>query len=128
MLSVGDRQNGNFGNQVSGPPIGILEPGPVWHASAAALPTVRPIEKYLRRAVRKALGGVGDPEAGEWEEFTGYAFHLRRRLLAEEQLVVGEVVDVRGTPEALCRFELMKSHLRGPLVEFAVKELGEKPR
>ena len=100
--------------------------GPVWHASVAALPQVKPIEKYLRRAARKALGGVGDEELGEWTEFTGFCFHLRRRLSAEEQIIVGEVVDVRGTPEALRRFELMKPHIRGPFIELAVEELGSE--
>lgn len=54
----------------------------------------------MRRAAYKALDGVGDASLGEWTEYSGTAFHLRRRLTAQEQRSVGEVVDVRGTPEA----------------------------
>lgn len=131
MLSVGDRHNRDatitgFGNQVSGPPIGVLEPGPVWHASAAAIPPVVAKEKYLWRAARKVLTGVGNADLGEWEEFTGYAFHLRRRLSKAEEGLVGVVVDVRGTPEAVRRFEAMRPVLSGVLIELAAEELASK--
>jgi hypothetical protein len=49
------------------------------------------------------LEGVGDEVAGQWEEYTGKAFHVRRRLTLEEQDLIGPAVDVRGTPEALSR-------------------------
>lgn len=35
-----------------------------------------------------------------WEEWTGFAFHLRRRLSIREAAEVGPVIDVRGTDEA----------------------------
>lgn len=54
----------------------------------------------LAVVAEKVLDGVGDATLGEWREWTGRAYHLRRRLSATEQAVVGEVVDVRGTPEA----------------------------
>lgn len=47
----------------------------------------------------ESLVGVGDAEAGEWEEWTGRAFHVRRRLSPDEQELVGAVIDIRGTPE-----------------------------
>jgi hypothetical protein len=74
--------------------------GPVWHASAASLPGTNRPAQILRAAAMKALNGVGDTSRGEWEEWTGRAYHVRRRLSAREQRSVGEVVDVRGTPEA----------------------------
>jgi hypothetical protein len=51
----------------------------------------------------RQLTGVGDATLGEWREWTGYAFHLRRRLSAREQRGVGPVVDIRGTAEAQAR-------------------------
>lgn len=72
--------------------------GPVWHASAAS--TGLPLGALtLERCARTALVGVGDPDAGEWTEWSGRAFHIRRRLSATEAEPVGPVVDVRGTPE-----------------------------
>lgn len=56
-------------------------------------------EATLRRFAERALGGVGDAALGEWSNWTGKAFHLRRRLSAEEHAQVGDVVDVRGTEE-----------------------------
>jgi len=55
---------------------------------------------HLRRAAYEELEGVGNAALGEWTEFTGKAFHLRRRMRPTEQLLVGPVVDIRGTPEA----------------------------
>ncbi len=75
----------------------------MWHASAAALPGWPPDRTSLHRFALAALDGVGDAKLGEWEEWTGYAFHVRRRLSVAEQATVGDVVDVRGTPEAARR-------------------------
>jgi hypothetical protein len=78
--------------------------GPVWHASAAPYKsTFSPSKHELRALALKALEGVGDASLGQWEEWTGKAFHVRRRLSAEEQKDVGPVVDVRGTQEAFER-------------------------
>ena len=76
--------------------------GPVWHASAAASEGWR---ETLRRFALEALEGVGDADLGEWEEWTGYAFHVRRRLSAAEHERVGDVIDMRGTPEARRRLQ-----------------------
>jgi len=48
---------------------------------------------------RAALDSVGLPGAGEWTEWTGFAFHVRRRLTEDEGSRVGPVIDVRGTQE-----------------------------
>jgi len=66
-------------------------------------------ESTLRRMALAAIDGVGDAELGQWEEM-GRAFHVRRRLTAEEAEMVGEVVDIRGTPEARRRLRSV-SHL-----------------
>lgn len=57
------------------------------------------------------LDGYGDATLGEWPEFTGRAFHLRRRLTATEQRQVGDVLDVRGTPEAERRLQVVMREL-----------------
>jgi hypothetical protein len=84
-----------FGRQISGPPIGYLKPGPVWHASARGA-TVAQSEAMALRALR----GVGNARSGQWtERGRAEVVHVRRRLSANEAAIVGEVVDIRGTPE-----------------------------
>jgi hypothetical protein len=58
-----------------------------------------------------ALEGVGDAALGEWFEVGQVAVHLRRRLSAEEQKRVGDVIDVRGTPEAERRLARVRQWL-----------------
>jgi hypothetical protein len=58
----------------------------------------------LRQAALAALRGVGD-ETSQWEEWTGRAYHIRRKLTEQEQGQTGPVRDIRGTPEALQRIE-----------------------
>lgn len=82
--------------------------GPVWHASVKFLPNnsnrwdrspgTLPL---LESQARRVLYGVGEASRGEWSERGGWEFfHLRRRLSTEEELLVGPVMDIRGTPEA----------------------------
>lgn len=49
------------------------------------------------------LEGVGDPTLGEWHEWTGKAYHIRRRLTPKEQDSIGLALDIRGTEEAFGR-------------------------
>jgi len=90
--------------------------GPVWHASAAPLPgTHWPVE-ILQAAALLALKGVGDARLGEWEwhEWTGRAYHVRRRLTRCEQQSVGPATDIRGTPEETRRLaEVKRWRMRG---------------
>lgn len=58
-----------------------------------------------------ALHGVGDEALGQWEGRGDVAYHIRRRLSTEEQELVGDVLDVRGTPEALRRYNLIRRYL-----------------
>lgn len=72
----------------------------------------------------RQLRGVGDPAAGEWREWTGRAFHLRRRLSTREATSVGPVVDVRGTAEAHRRAQRLGDRLRFAPPEVLADELG----
>lgn len=68
-----------------------------------------------------ALDGVGDPKLGEWVEVGQTAMHLRRRLNEVEQVMVGPVVDVRGTPDGQFRMERARRFLPAG---FPVEEAG----
>ncbi len=57
----------------------------------------------LREMALLVLRGVGDEARGQWEEWTGNAYHVRRRLSETEEAATGPAVDVRGTPEAIER-------------------------
>jgi hypothetical protein len=81
----------------------------------------------LRRTAFRWLAAVGDPRLGQWEEWHGYAYHVRRRLAAAEQAAVGPVVDVRGTPEAWRRYEAVKDRLPAELARMALDEV-EPPK
>jgi hypothetical protein len=84
--------------------------GPVWHASVST-GGLR-IEELLRAEAVRQLQGVGDASLGEWHEWTGVAYHIRRRLSVREQRAVGPVVDVRKTPEAAVRAARLGALLR----------------
>ena len=83
-----------------------------------------PIQSLLAAEAYRQLNGVGDPTLGEWQEWTGRAFHLRRRLNAREARQVGPVVDVRGTPEALRRAAGLGDMIRYVPREVLDEELG----
>jgi len=65
----------------------------------------------LKHLALKALHGVGDPSLGEWHEWTGVAYHVRRRLSEVEMPMVGPVLDIRGTPEAMERLKAIADEL-----------------
>lgn len=71
----------------------------MWHVSTA--PLGPPLSRaLLEKQAYQLLAGHGDPALGEWSDWTGRAFHLRRRLTPAEAAPVGPVRDIRGTPEA----------------------------
>jgi len=72
------------------------------------------------------LAAVGD-RGHEWHEWTGHAYHVRRRLTAAEQLLVGDAVDLRGTAEGRLRFERLREQLPALAVRMAEQELSEAP-
>lgn len=78
----------------------------------------------LGRLAMRALHGVGSRERGEWHDWTGTAYHVRRRLNAKEQAKVGDVLDVRGKPEAMERFAAIQSLLPQRAVEIAMEEIA----
>ncbi len=94
--------------------------GPVWHASAAPLPGYVLDERFLQRCALDALQGVGSVALGQWEEWSGKAYHIRRRLTCEEQKHVGDVLDIRKTAEAAQRRAAVLSYLPA-----ALKDLEE---
>lgn len=61
---------------------------------------------------------------GEWREWSGRAFHLRRRLSAREQRDVGPVVDVRGSDEARRRAQRLGPWLAYAPAEVLADEIG----
>jgi hypothetical protein len=79
----------------------------------------------LEREAEHQLSGVGDPSLGEWREWTGRAFHIRRRLTQAEQRRTGPVLDIRGTPEARERATLLGAMLLYAPAEVLAEELGE---
>lgn len=100
-----------------------MKPAPVWHASVAAYPIgARVSARVLRRVAFTVLASVGDRAAGQWEELGDVAFHLRRRLTAEEQASVGPAIDVRGTKEATSRLAAMPADLMAYALRMAAKE------
>lgn len=96
--------------------------GPVWHASVSTRGLAIP--GLLEAECVRQLAGVGDARLGEWREWSGRAFHLRRRLSEREQRLVGSVVDVRGTPEARRRAERLGGLLTYAPAQALVDELG----
>lgn len=87
--------------------------GPVWHVSIA--PRLHGLSvDTLRGLAYEQLAGVGDPTLGEWTEWTGQAFHLRRRLTESEAPRVGAVKDIRGTWEAQKRVKAVLRYLPDP--------------
>lgn len=96
---------------------------PVWHASAAPVGKTRGCERKLRPFAFVALAGVGN-WSEQWQDFSGYAFHLRRRLTEEEQAMVGPAVDCRDSEEGLRRFREIKHVLPQRAILLASKELG----
>jgi len=80
--------------------------------------------EHLERLAAAELTGVGDATLGEWAEVGRVAFHVRRRLSAEEAAVVGPVKDIRGTPEAGERIQSVWPWLEGIPADVIRDELG----
>jgi hypothetical protein len=100
--------------------------GPVWHASVRSLRLVP--ERELARMAAKVLDGVGDRRRGEWAAHEGQFLHLRRRLSAAEEAVVGPVMDVRGADEARRRaLAVPADFLALAPADIVDEELGDRP-
>ena len=96
--------------------------GPVWHASVAG----SILKAVLEREAERQLLGVGDASAGEWREWTGKAFHIRRRLSDREQRSVGPVEDIRGSDEARMRASRLGGLLALAPPEVLAEELAPR--
>ena len=77
------------------------------------------LERFARGG---AIAGVGNQNQ-EWLEWTGYAFHVRRRLTKQEQDQIGDAIDCRDTEEGRQRFEAIKHELPKQAVELAKMEI-----
>jgi hypothetical protein len=77
----------------------------------------------LEAMAREILDGFGDAKAGEWIEDRARAFHIRRRLTAKEQELVGEAVDCRTTAEGLARFKKIANALPAEALALAEYEI-----
>ena len=69
-----------------------------------------------------ALSGVGDRTRGQWFEWTGRAFHVRRRLSEREGTLVGPAIDCRGTDEWQRRYDVAAPELPAALLPMALQE------
>lgn len=79
----------------------------------------------LEREAERQLAGVGDASLGEWREWTGNAFHIRRRLSEAEQRRTGlRAVDIRRTPEAVERAAALGDMLIFAPPEVLADEVG----
>lgn len=73
----------------------------MWHASTMMRSgLLLPDEHLLRTGAFDALKGIGDESRGQWEEWTGKIYHVKRRLSRQEQRQTGDARDIRGTREA----------------------------
>jgi len=95
----------------------------VWHASVAPTAGQIVLKPTLHARALKALEGVGDRQH-EWHEWTGHAYHIRRRLTPEEVQWPEEVRDIRGTPEAAVRYQRMAQMLPSAAHRIAREEIG----
>lgn len=95
--------------------------GPVWHVSVGG-----PIknEQKFRALALERLEGVGD-KCQEWHEWTGSCFHVRRRLTAEEETVIGPAQDCRRSGEGRRRYEAIKDALHPRARLMALEELED---
>lgn len=82
----------------------------MWHASTAS-PFLTVWE--LKLCALDALEAVGD-QSKQWEEWTGKAYHIRRRLTPEEQEYVGPVVDIRADRDEVDRRLAPVRHILPP--------------
>jgi len=98
--------------------------GAVWHSSVAPTAGHIVLKPTLEARALKALEGVGD-RAHEWHQWSGFAYHIRRRLTPEEVTWPEEVRDIRGTPEAAARYQRMAQVLGPTTRRLAHEELRQ---
>jgi hypothetical protein len=77
----------------------------------------------FKRVALEALQGIGAANLGEWHEWTGVAYHVRRRLTVDEQLKIGPACDLRGTDEGQKRLDAIRGVLPRRAYFLALDEL-----
>lgn len=85
---------------------------------------LKPHRGILRTAAFLALNHVGENARKDIHEWTGYAFHIRRRLTPKEQAGVGEAVDLRKSGEGYARLRAIRDLLPSQAIALARRELG----
>ena len=93
----------------------------MWHCSVSG----KTDKETLRRLAMAELDGVGDVQKGQWEEWTGRAYHIRRRLHDAEEVTIGPAVDCRGTAEWNRRYDAAKMELPEMAKRLASQEMME---
>lgn len=78
----------------------------------------------LREIALKELDGVGDAGIGQWEEWTGTAFHIRRRMRPSEQEQVGKPIDIRGTKEFDRRVKALRKRIGEAIWNRIMRQMG----
>lgn len=99
--------------------------GAVWHCSVSG---PERLKAKCHLWALTFLEGAGDAKRGEWQHWTGFAYHIRRRLSVDEEKLIGAACDVRGTIEAQTRYEAIKNVLPQKARLLAMEELAEKAR
>lgn len=90
----------------------------MWHVSISPrFPLVVNRARRLFEVADDELAQVGDATLGKWQEVSGVAVHVRRRLTVDETTSAGivEVCDIRGTAEFAQRIQQMRPFLPAPL-------------
>jgi hypothetical protein len=76
------------------------------------------------RRAEQALAGLGVAALGEWREWSGIAYHLRRRLSPAEEARTGPALDIRRTPEARRRAAALGARIVHVSAEILASEVG----
>lgn len=98
----------------------------MWHVSVRFKSAFARPEAYKILA-HEYLRSAGAPERGEWEEWGEVTYHLRRRISAGEEDIVGaKAVDLRGTDEGWKRYRKIMTQLSPDIRRWAEEELGGK--
>ena len=70
----------------------------------------QPDKGFLRQVAIKALRQVGDATRGQWEEWSGFAYQIKRRMTPQEEVLarIDALRDIRGTEEENARYDAVQ--------------------
>lgn len=92
------------------------------------MPGRRPRRITHHPVAMRVLAGVGDASLGEWAEAGERAWHVRRRLSAAEEALVGPALDRRGTDEYERRLAAAMADTADPVRLSRFAEYERRPR